>query len=482
MSDQSGVEDRGDPRDFDNRNPRRQENRSDEDDNERESAFCDAFELLTPTSIPILILDRDLCILGMTPQAAALLGLDVDARGVWIGGREDAFARSIAEGAKEVFANGGMMEFELRGDDSRWHLVRVAARESEPEPAASVAVTLIDITERKRSEERMRRVMRESAHRIKNTLAVIESVAEQTAKHANDLDSFRESFGKRLRSMSATHALLTQAHWEGARLRALVEAELAAHGADGERTRIEGPDVMLWPKAAMALQMTLHELATNACKYGAMSSPGGLIELRWEFERGNPERLLRLRWIEHCEHAVGEPEREGYGTRLIRQLAAYELGGEVALDFAESGLRCEITFPMEDPEEVRPEEEEEEEVVFRRGRRVLVVEDMYTLAEMLREALVEEGCSVIGPAASMRRAEALLARERPDAAILDVRLDGELVYPLARWLRGAGVPFVLLTGCAREDLPEDLRDAAMLHKPVSREEISGAVRSLLGAA
>ena len=205
-----------------------------------------------------------------------------------------------------------------------------------------------DITERKRAEVHQRLLLDELNHRVKNTLATVQSITRQTLRPGISLDQFRETFEARLIGLSRTHNLLTGANWQGAALREIVMAELEPYRQvrpDGANVDVSGPDVYLRPKHALALGMALHELATNAAKHGALSNPAGRVVLDWS----RRDRLLRLDWQESGGPPVEPPPQRGFGLRLLEKGLRHELGGETRLDFEPAGLRCsiEVSLPGE---------------------------------------------------------------------------------------------------------------------------------------
>ncbi len=207
-----------------------------------------------------------------------------------------------------------------------------------------------DITERKAAERRQKLLIDELNHRVKNTLATVQSLASQTARGASTPAAFREGFEGRLIALSKAHDQLTMHHWESADLRDLLSGSLAPYtGAESERVVLRGEDIVLRPRAVLTLAMAFHELTTNAAKYGALSVPGGCIEIRWQpvqaKDDGRP--LLRIDWVEQGGPAVAEPKQRGFGSKLIEGSIVAELGGSARLAFEPDGLRCEIVIPLE---------------------------------------------------------------------------------------------------------------------------------------
>lgn len=206
-----------------------------------------------------------------------------------------------------------------------------------------------DITERKAAEQRQRLLMDELNHRVKNTLATVQSLAAQTARGASTPAAFRERFEGRLIALSKAHDQLTMHHWESADLRELLSGSLAPYsGRTSGRVVLRGEDVVLRPRAVLTLAMAVHELTTNAAKYGALAVPSGRVEVHWRPVRIETGRShLSIEWVEHDGPQVVEPEQRGFGSKLIEGSIAAELGGEARLIFDQQGLRCEISIPME---------------------------------------------------------------------------------------------------------------------------------------
>ena len=206
-----------------------------------------------------------------------------------------------------------------------------------------------DITERKAAEQRQRLLIDELNHRVKNTLATVQSLASQTVRGAESPQAFRERFEGRLIALSKAHDQLTQHHWESADLRELLSGSLAPYAGTGwQRVVMRGEDVMLRPRAVLTLAMAVHELTTNAAKYGALSQPGGSIEIRWQPAPADDGWMgLKIEWIERGGPPVAEPQQRGFGTRLIEGSIAADLGGQARLAFEPEGFRCEIVVPLE---------------------------------------------------------------------------------------------------------------------------------------
>nr|WP_272951034.1 sensor histidine kinase [Sinorhizobium fredii] len=188
--------------------------------------------------------------------------------------------------------------------------------------------------------------MDELNHRVKNSMAVIQSIASQTLGHASTLDEAREAFGSRLINLAKAHDVLTRESWQSANLVEIVSDTVKPHAGGKNRFRIEGPGVRLSPSAALAIAMALHELSTNAAKYGALSNGNGQVVIVWQIEGDDAGRRLVLHWQESGGPPVAKPKAKGFGSRLIERALASELGGEVRVDYQSSGLECTIIAPL----------------------------------------------------------------------------------------------------------------------------------------
>jgi len=202
------------------------------------------------------------------------------------------------------------------------------------------------VTERRAAEERQRLLISQLDHRVKNSLALMQAVVERSQVSARSIGDFVSSLGGRIRSMSRTQSKLSTGRWHGLNLAELIRDELSPYHAAGSGSLV-GPSVTLKPGAAQAISMVVHELATNAAKYGALSRSRGRVYVRWKLEPGAAGELhLKLAWREEGGPRVAPPVREGFGTSTIRNLLAYELGGEVNLRFEPSGVVCTIALPV----------------------------------------------------------------------------------------------------------------------------------------
>ena len=377
-------------------------------------------------------------------------------------------------------------ELEVAFDDgTSVHLLMNAApvrnRDGEVEGAVGAA---IDISARKQLERQQALLMAELDHRVKNILALVKAIAAQSLPRQTP---GRELLSSRIDVLASAHNLLAETKWTGARMGDLVEAVLAPYLTPLPLVLPRGPDVHLSARAAQSLCLALHELATNAVKYGALAAAQGRVHLEWSVQSG--EALpFRIVWREVGGPRVQVPERTGFGQRMIRGSVEYELAGAARLDFLDEGLLAVFELPetalatplprgapprSKSPAATAPD------ATGLHGRRVLVVEDVLATADAIAAHLRHLGCEVVGPVPRLPAALRLAGTEALHPAVLDVNLGGEMVWPAADVLRTRGVPILLLTGYDASALPAAWRDTPRLGKPADEPELTAALVRLL---
>ncbi|MGZ9021314.1 MAG: PAS domain-containing protein, partial [Rhodoplanes sp.] len=234
-------------------------------------------------------------------------------------------------------------------DKTRWYDLHVEPLPGENGSIVGVTCAMFDITERKTGESHLRLLMRELTHRSKNLLAVIQSMARQTARHAGTIDDFLDTFGNRLQALATSHDLLVQEGWYGASLHDLTRRQLAKY-LDGaaDRVTLSGPAVHLKPGAAQSFGLALHELAMNAERFGALSVPQGRVEINWR-RLSSPEASdkegVEIVWAEHGGPDVTAPSSRGFGSLVVEKNLSRALDADVALTFEPSGVRCRMLIP-----------------------------------------------------------------------------------------------------------------------------------------
>ncbi len=322
---------------------------------EQEQRLRLIFEGATDTAI--LTLDDEGCVSAWNPGAERLLGFT---EAEVLGHRLEAMWTPDDLDAREPEREMCRALEAGRSDDERWHLRKDGTRFW----ASGIMVPLSagpngerrgflkimrDRTEPRREEERRLMLLRELDHRVKNTLAVVQSVTIQSRRYAPTPSGFQDALVARLAALARSHDLLTRSSWEGASLRDIVTHTLAPYATKSRQDRVvmHGPPVRLTPTAVVTLNLAFHELATNAAKYGALSVPDGCVEVRWQIDRATrtmPE--LEVRWREHGGPSVQPPASRGFGTRLIERGLSREFDAAVQLDFAAEGVECMIRLPF----------------------------------------------------------------------------------------------------------------------------------------
>jgi PAS domain S-box-containing protein len=236
---------------------------------------------------------------------------------------------------------GGIYEEEFRivrpNGDKRWLFLRAQAFNDRHRPSHVYGVSM-DITERKEHEAHIRFLMSEISHRSKNLLAVVQAIAAQTARASSSSADFAADFSARLKSLASSVDLLVQQEWRGVSMKELVHSQLGHYGASSDRVEIKGPNVLLTPLSAQYLGMALHELSTNAVKYGALSGPEGRITIAWQLRKVGDKRHFQMSWVERGGPPAAPPQHKGFGHLVIERMVAEALQGKVKLQFAPAGL------------------------------------------------------------------------------------------------------------------------------------------------
>jgi PAS domain S-box-containing protein len=342
-----------------------------------------------------------------------------------------------------------------------------------------------DITERKLAEERQILLAEEVDHRARNVVAVVQSIMRLT--RANSIEEYIAALDGRIGALSNAHRLLAGSRWEGADLTRLVEEEFAPYRAAGnERVSAQGPIILLPPATAQTIALALHELATNAAKYGALSVGSGRVKLTWRTKTGQ----LQLAWAEQGGPKITSPSRQGYGSRAIVAGIERQLGGMVNFDWQESGLRCTLCVPFEGNELLKrhaftPRQidgvpsQTVASVIDPDEKRVLLVEDEPLVSMMLADMLSAFGHKVDGPYS--RFSDAILAAKTNNlqAGILDVNLGGEKTYAVADILANRNIPFAFVTGYGPDSIVSAFSHAPVLQKPIEAAKLHALLQQIV---
>jgi two-component sensor histidine kinase/CheY-like chemotaxis protein len=342
--------------------------------------------------------------------------------------------------------------------------------------------------ERKRTAERDALLMLELDHRVKNTIANIQALVLRTSRSAESLTVFVQGLDGRIRSMAKSHSLLSQSRWEGVSIDRLLREELDAYATEQIKFELSGVNVMLTPKSALSLSLAIHELATNAAKFGAFSQPQGRVAVRWSL---TTDGGIDLSWSEIGGPLVKPPTHVGFGTTLIERALAMETGGSATLHYHSTGVVCNVFLPSSSllrsaRETLEPPAEPIGIDLDAGGNgkpyRILVAEDAFLLVTLLQDLFDALGWEMIGPAGRLVDALHLARHEIFDAALLDVNLDGTMSWEVALVLKERGIPFVFGTGYSVSALlPENLTGSSVISKPYQLSELKQVIQRVIVA-
>ncbi len=330
--------------------------------------------------------------------------------------------------------------------------------------------------ERRLAQESQTLLVAELNHRIKNVLAVVSSLVRQSRQDVRSVAAFADNLQNRLQALSTAHDQLTRSHWRAASLRTLIEAEARAWvNVETDRLTLSGPPVMVAARAYQTLALVLHEMMTNAAKYGSLSAPGGTLDIVWRVEDD-----LVIAWTEAGGPSVSPPSRRGFGTIVTQQSIAFELHGTASVDYRPEGVQARFTIPAALVHTVTQEEGD----IQRRaatpmadllGKNLLLVEDSMMIA--LDAQTMLQGCGAdVELVSTTHDAKRALDLTRFDAAILDVNLFNETSFSIAENLQDHGIPFVFATGYGElVTVPERFKDVSIVSKPYAEDMLRAAL-------
>ncbi len=434
----------------------------------------------------------------LSAESAAMHGLAVDndrvmTKDEWVAllHPDDRKAAQVAIDDALEFEKAYDFSFRVPTPDGklRWIQGLGSARfDSRGLPVQMTGINL-DVTERYEAQERERLLTAEVDHRAKNMLAIVQSVVELT--RADDIATFKRAVSGRIRALARAHSLLASSRWVGADIVQIITDELSPFRQSGDRISINGAALQLNPGAAQGIALVIHELATNAVKYGALSCPEGRLSVGWAFQPDATGQVqLRLRWIETKVPDVVPPTTKGFGSTIIQSTMEGQLRGEVRHEWRTGGLSCTLIIPSDViigeeaavtvPAGIRPVPKiARSETRAERGN-ILVLEDESLIALQIKMTLVDDGWSVVGPASRVDQALSMIDDTHVDAAVLDISVAGQQSFPVADRLAADGIPFAFLTGfAAGTAVPSHLADRPVLAKPFNESELIDIVGRLL---
>jgi two-component system CheB/CheR fusion protein len=307
-----------------------------------DSAANDLQNLFESTQVATVFLDRNLAIRSFTPAVSSIFNVIPSDKGRPLTDLASRMALpTLAEDVRTVFSTGQSLERRIaHGDHDQHFLVRIVPYTDVDVQTAGVVVTFLDVTVLTRAEEQQRVLIAELNHRVKNMLAIVTAIAEQTHRSSPTLDGFKTAFLARLHAMARSYELLSRESWTEASIETMARQELGPFGE--AKFTLAGPDIRLKPRQALSFGMIIHELATNAGKYGALSVDGGMVELHWDV--GPKSTEAHVTWDERNGPTPKTPSRQGLGLKLVERETTHSLNGNATIAFNPTGLHVELWF------------------------------------------------------------------------------------------------------------------------------------------
>jgi two-component system CheB/CheR fusion protein len=306
-------------------------------------AHSDLQNLMAATEVGTLFLDTGLRIKRFTPRVAELFNITIGDEGRPITDFTHRLSYdNLEQDARTVLRDLAPQEREAESKAGRWYLMRLRPYRTVDDKIDGVVVTFVDVTERRRTEQRLLQLTAELDHRVKNILARVGVMIERSRETAQTADELAVTLRNRIQSMADTHSMLSKTQWHGANLRQLCGAELSLY-SQGDNVSISAPDMMLNARAAQSYSMVLHELTTNAVKHGALSRAGGKVVVEFVVLPNATGDRLRLRWTEAGGPEPSSNAYRSYGLQTIEELLAYELAAEAKVELRKTGLFAEFT-------------------------------------------------------------------------------------------------------------------------------------------
>lgn len=368
--------------------------------------------------------------------------------------------------------------------------------EHELHAAETIRVTLLEVVlrlselaneERQKSQAKQELLIAELNHRVRNILNLIRGLISQSQGSTDNIEEFTKIVGGRVHALARAHEQVTQQNWSPASLKLLLQTELDAYiGQKADRISYDGPDVLVNPTALTTLALVMHELITNSVKYGALSDSRGRIKIQ---TKQTPQDDLQIVWREHGGPPVQAPTRRGFGSTIIERAIPYDLGGSADVRFALSGVEVDMQLPRQHiheflsvahiPKQISTEGEEHTTIAL---QKCLVLEDNMIIAIDAEDMMLSLGVQSVFTSANVTAAEAWLANNRPDFALLDINLGSETSEEIAQLLFQEQIPFCFATGYGDSTTFTALFPGVpVLAKPFAQEQLADALREALMA-
>jgi light-regulated signal transduction histidine kinase (bacteriophytochrome)/CheY-like chemotaxis protein len=378
---------------------------------------------------------------------------------------------------------------EVRGQSTPWIDADHAIADATQNYLRDVVLRHTEATaeERKRADVRRKLVNEELNHRVKNILALNKSIVEQSRAASTTVDEYAGAVTGRINALAFAHDQITR-EGGGGDLRRLLESEVAAYGgvSGSGRTMLEGPSVRLSARAYSSMALVAHELATNAAKYGSLSSEWGQVRVSWTITRAGD---LELTWMERGGRPIVAPTRRGFGSTLITQVVPFDLGGKAEIGYASEGVTASFVIPAKHMAKAEVEAvpmeatsaDHKAAAVDLSGLTVLLVEDQVLIALDAEHSLRRLGANEVRIAPTRERALLEIAERAPDLAVLDVNLgDDGTSAQVAEKLRALNVPFVFATGYGDSAMiPESMKTTPVVRKPYGLDTLAAGIAAVM---
>ena len=377
----------------------------------------------------------------------------------------------------------------VRGKSRPWSRIELRTAESLRVTLLEVLLKVSDdaMALRKRTEERQELLVAELNHRVRNILNLIQSLTMQTAGHVADTHEFTDVLSRRIAALARAHDQITRTDWGPTSIRDLVRIEFRAYMTSEDRLTILGDDVALEPQALSTLALVVHELVTNAAKYGALTDRSGHVEVTFARDHVG---AFEMTWREIGGPPVQAPRRRGFGTTVVERSIPFELGGTARVDYKSSGVVAHFMIPqpfIRDIDVSNVQNIETAQIIQMGSRKkaplkgtVLLVEDNMIIAMDAADHLYEGGVERVITCSTVSDALHRLEKETITAAMLDVSLGTATSLPVAKVLEERGIPFIIASGYGGEtEVTKSYPDVILVRKPYSPEQIIEALRSAM---
>lgn len=379
------------------------------------------------------------------------------------------------------------VEYRVRNRNGRyrWYHARGAPVVDEDGSVREWIGICIDIDERKAAAARQLLLMAELDHRVRNILAAIQSMVSLTGAGVESKEEYAALLQGRIAAMARAHGLLSRQTWQGASLMEIIRDEIAPYVTSSDSVSVDGdPEFTLRPKDALDFALVIHELITNAAKYGALSVPAGRVRISWHEDQHTG--MLVFTWQESSGPPVRRPDRRGFGSRLIANVFSSSIGRSARCDFLPDGLSCLLMMPLRSASLIRLRQDvpvggASPEKPMPEGR-ILIVEDEPLIAMEMHRLISQAGLEVSGPVGTLDRALDLANDQTLTGAIIDINLGSEPSYPVADRLGENGVPVIFVTGYDAATMPARFAASPVLQKPIEPHVLLATLRRILPVA